>query len=99
MTMLTKLKELTAGICAPISPFLGAVLSAETANQWLAAGIKLAGIFGTIASVWWMFRLNRLAHRHAQAQVCADCIAGLRPPGDCPLDVTHRPKNCPAQKA
>ena len=97
--MLTRIKELAAGVCAPISPIMGMVLSAEAANQWLAAGIKLAGIAGTIASVWWMFRLNQPAHRHAQAQVCADCIAGLRPSGDCPLDAAHRPKNCPLNAA
>jgi hypothetical protein len=74
---------------------MGLVLSAETANQWLSAGIKLAGIVGTFASVWWMFRLNRLAQRHAQAQVCSDCIAGLRPVGECQIALSERPKNCP----
>ena len=46
-----KLKELTASICAPMSPFLGMLISGEAANVWLSAGIKLAGIIGTVASI------------------------------------------------
>lgn len=92
---MTRLKEFAACVFAPVSPFLGAVLSAEAANQWLAAGLKLAGIVGTVGSLWWMFRLNRLTQQHAQAQVCSDCIDGIKPDKECPIEPQNRPKNCP----
>jgi len=90
-----KLKELTASICAPMSPFLGMLISGEAANVWLSAGIKLAGIIGTVASIWWMFRLNKLAQQHAVATMCADCIAGYTQQTDCEVPPERRPKKCP----
>ena len=90
-----KLKELTASICAPMSPFLGMLISGEAANVWLSAGIKLAGITGTVASIWWMFRLNRMERLHKLAVMCSDCIAGYPPQGECPVPRHRRPRRCP----
>ena len=80
---------------APGAPVAGYMLSIEAANQWLSCAIKAVGLIGGLASIWWMWRLNRLEKQHKVATMCADCIAGFPPPGGCPQVADLRPKRCP----
>ena len=89
-----RLKSLWATIGAPGSPFAGWCISVEVADRWLSVAIKLLGCIGGVASLLWMWRLNRLEQAHKIAVACDDCEKG-HPPEVCPLPPKRRPKNCP----
>ena len=90
-----KLKAFLAAIGAPGSPLAGWAFSAEVIDVWLSAAIKLIGCLGGLASIWWMFHLNRMERLHKLAVMCSDCIAGYPPQGECPVPRHRRPRRCP----
>lgn len=92
---LTRMKNFIAAIGAPGSPFAGWVVSMETADVWLSVTIKLIGCVGGIASIVWMFRLNRLEKLHRANVLCGECLQGHPPQGGCPIPDKYRPKACP----
>ena len=98
-----KLKTMFAGIWGGGS-MLGSWIASEQSGVVLGNIIKLLGVISILISIVYVLKINRLKERikaldevRIETRMCAECLLGNQPKGECPTPFSHRPKDCPKE--